>query len=93
MCYLDAPTIYFFRGKFLKDNSMKFTCLAKGLPRPTYIIKFSSGLSFTADIDGVVIINDYKSIVNESYTCIAKNVVGHDKWNLNGILAISKGGY
>ena len=91
MFYLDPPTIHFFRGKFLKDNSMKLTCLAKGLPPPTYVIKFSSGSSFKANIHGVLVINDYKSVINETYTCIAKNVLGRDQWNLNGMLAISKG--
>ena len=90
MFYLDAPTIHFFRGKFLKDNSMKLTCLAKGFPPPTYVIKFSSGSYFNADIHGVLIINDCKSVINETFTCIAKNVVGRDQWNLNGMLAISK---
>jgi hypothetical protein len=70
---------------------MKMICLAKGLPQPTYVIKISNGLSFTAGTDGVVIVNHYKSVINTSYTCIAKNSVGRDKWHLNGILIISKG--
>lgn len=91
MFRLDSPRIRSFRGKVLKDNSMKMTCLAKGLPQPTYIIKTPNGLSFAADIHGVVIINDYKSVINASYTCIARNSVGYDQWYLNGILTISKG--
>ena len=70
---------------------MKVICQADGLPRPTYVIKISNGLSFAADIDGAIAIDDYESIMNESYVCIARNSVGEDKWRLNGILTLSKG--
>ena len=89
--YLDAPTIRSFQGKFLKDNSMKLTCFAEGFPRPSYVIKISNGLSFKADTNGVIVIKDYLSLANESYSCIAKNTAGYDQWRLNGILTVSKG--
>ena len=91
MLFLDGPAIRSFRAKVLKQTSIKIICLADGLPRPTYVIKISNGLSFTAGIDGAIVIDDYKSIMNASYICIAKNSVGEDKWRLNGILTLSKG--
>ena len=89
--HLDAPTIRLFNGKLLEDNSMKMTCLADGLPKPTYVIKLSNGLSFTADIHGVIVIKNHKAIGNTTYVCIAKNSQGQDQWRLNGILTFSKG--
>ncbi|XP_028402685.1 uncharacterized protein LOC114525507 [Dendronephthya gigantea] len=89
---LYAPKIRSFNGKLLEDKSMKMTCLADGLPKPTYVIKLSNGLSYTADISGVIVIKDYKVIVNTTYVCIAKNSQGEDQWRLNGILTISKDG-
>lgn len=70
---------------------MRIICQADGLPRPTYVIKISNGLFFTAGTDGAIVIDDYKSIMNASYICIARNSVGEDKWRLNGILTLSKG--
>lgn len=75
----------------MKDDSMKMTCHADGVPKPTYTIKISNGMVYKAGIDGMVVVKDYESIVNASYTCIAKNSVGQDKWHLNGILTVSKG--
>lgn len=67
------------------------TCLAQGFPRPTYLIKFSNGLTYSTGVDGVVVIDVFESNVNTSYTCIARNSVGEDRWHLNSMLTIFEG--
>ena len=62
---------------------MKLVCLAHGLPEPSYVIDIFDGMELTNVFNGVVIIENCSSILNATYTCIAKNNLGQDERQLN----------
>ena len=58
------------------------TCVADGFPEPSYTFHTSNGTELAQINNGVVIISNYSSSLNESYTCIAKNKLGEDERRL-----------
>ena len=59
------------------------TCLADGFPEPSYTFRTSNGTELAQINNGVVMISNYSSTLNESYTCIAKNKLGEVERRLN----------
>ena len=72
---LDPPRIESFQGAMSSTDSMTLTCVAEGLPRPTYAI-FSDGTVLKEESNGVVTIRNYTSDNDATYKCIARNHLG-----------------
>lgn len=81
--FLDHPRITFFERGTFRNNLLQLTCLADGFPEPSYTFLTSKGTELAQINNGVVIIRNYSSTFNESYTCIAKNKLGGDEQRLN----------
>ena len=75
--FLDRPRISsFFERRTFENNLLQLTCVADGSPEPSYTFRTSNGTELAQINNGVVIISNYSSTLNESYTCIAKNKLG-----------------
>ena len=82
--FLDRPIIsFFFERRTFENNLLQLTCVANGFPEPSYTFRTSNGTELAQINNGVVIISNYSSTLNESYTCIAKNKLGEVERRLN----------
>ena len=80
--FLDRPRISFFEKRTFENRLLRLTCLADGFPQPSYTFRTSNGTELAQINNGVVMISNYSSTLNESYTCIAKNKFGEDERRL-----------
>ena len=74
---MDAPRILSFSAVVSKNNSITLTCLAEGLPKPTYTI-FSDEVEAIGGQHGIVAIPNYNLVDNVTYKCISRNNLGYD---------------
>ena len=75
--YIDAPKILTFFVDISNNNSITLTCIAEGLPKPSYAI-FSDEKEIKGTENGILIIPSYHLNDNVAYKCISRNNLGHD---------------